>query len=182
MITRQPWPYKKLNDISSAWKGLEDYMIPLVSHFNITPTKALEFGVDHGYSTDILSKVFSSVIGVDLFEGDAHIIHEQGEEFYQNVKNRFRNTNVEIIKSSFEDFIAKDNTFYDLIHIDIVHLYEPTFKCTEWAVSHSNLVILHDTISFPEIYRVCKDISNKHNFEFYNIPEHHGLGVLYKNS
>lgn len=179
MITKQLWPYTKL-DVPSAWKGLEDYIFPIISHFNIKPEKALEFGVDHGYSTDILSKAFTKVVGVDLFEGDAHIIHEQGEDFYQTVKNRFKDTNVEIVKSSFENFICKDEDFYDLIHIDIVHLYEPTFNCTEWAVTRSNVVILHDTISFPEIYKVCKDISTKHGLSFYNIPEHHGLGVLYK--
>ena len=119
---------------------------------------------------------------MDLFEGDSHIIHEQGEEFYNTVKKSFEGSNVDIIKSSFEDFILNDDKNYDLIHIDIVHLYEPTRKCAEWAVQHSNVVMLHDTISFPEIHQVCVDVSAAHNLKFYNIPEHHGLGILVKSS
>lgn len=180
MISKEPWPYKKRDHISSAWKGLEEYMIPIIKHFKINPKTALEFGVDHGYSSDIFGQLFEKVIGVDMFEGDPHIRHKQGEEFYQTVKNSFKDSNVTILKSSFEDYISKDNNVYDLIHIDIVHLYEPTFKCAEWAIQHSNVVILHDTMSFPEIYKVCVDLSNKNKINFFNIPEHHGLGILFK--
>lgn len=181
-INKEPWTLKKRTDISSAWKGLEDYICPIIKQFNINPNKALEFGVDYGYSTHILSQVFNHVTGVDLFEGDKHIIHKQGEEFYLNVKNYFKDSNVSIIKSSFEDFIQKTDETYDLVHIDIVHLYEPTFNCAQWAVNHSNVVILHDTISFPEIHKVCADLSTKYQLDYYNIPEHHGLGILSKRS
>lgn len=178
-INKSKWPHKT-RDVSSAWRGLEDFVLPIIQHFNVTPNIALEFGVDHGYSSDIFSQVFNKVIGVDSFIGDAHIIHEQGEDFFNKVKLSFANSNVEIIRSSFEDFILNNTNFYDLIHIDIVHHYEPTFKCAEWAIQHSNLVILHDTISYPEIYNVCRDISSKHDAGFYNIVDHFGLGILYK--
>ena len=97
---------------------------------------------------------------------------------------RFENTNVDIVRSSFQDFIkTHSNSKYNLVHIDIVHEYEPTFECAEWAVQHSDVVILHDTVSFPAINKVCVDISSKHNnILYYNIPEHFGLGVLYKSS
>lgn len=178
-IKREPYNFK-LRDVSSAWKGLEQYLPSIIRELNITPNIALEFGVDKGYSTEVLSNLFTEVVGVDSFTGDKHIIHEQGESFYQHVKSSFENTNVKIIRSSFEDFISTEQRKFDLIHIDIVHLYEPTFNCADWAIQHSDVVILHDTISFPEIYRVCQDIASKHNVGFYNIPEHFGLGILYK--
>lgn len=180
MINKEKWTLNKRDSISSAWKGLEDYINPIIDCFNIQPNTALEFGVDLGYSADIFSQVFNKVIGVDSFIGDCHIRHEQGDNFYHAVKDSFVDTNVEIIRSSFEDFIANNETLYDLIHIDIVHEYTPTFNCADWAIQHSNVVILHDTVSFPEIYKVCEDISYKHNAKFYNITEHFGLGILYK--
>ena len=179
-IIPEHWPHDILADIPSAWKGLENYLYPIIQTFNIQPNLALEFGVDHGYSSYVFSKAFKKVVGVDSFEGDPHIIHQQGDSFYDAIINKFANTNVEIIRSRFEDFIENNNTFYDLIHIDIVHLYEPTHKCTEWSVDHSNVVILHDTCSFPEIDRVCRDISNSKNLKYYNIPDCNGLGILYR--
>jgi len=177
----QPVDYNfTLRDISSAWKGLERYIPDIITKLKIETNTALEFGVDHGYSSEALSNLFDKVIGVDSFIGDAHIIHEQGEEFYNTVKNSFTGTNVEIIKSSFENFIESNTNHYNLIHIDIVHEYQPTYECADWSIQHSDVVVLHDTISFPEIHRVCEDISRKHNANYVNIPNHHGLGVLYK--
>ena len=180
MINKKQWHLTRRDNVSTAWKGLEDYIFPIIKHFNIQPNIALEFGVDHGYSTDILSQAFAKVVGVDSFVGDAHINHAQGDKFYNTVKNSFANTNVEIIRSLSDDFIKDNNNRYDLIHIDIVHEYIPTFNCADWAIQHSDVVILHDTESFPEIKKVCQDISTKHNVGFYNITEHFGLGVLYR--
>lgn len=180
-ITPKEWLNSTL-EVSSAWKGLEEYMLPLINALNIKTNLALEFGVDLGYSSYVFSKIFDKVIGVDSFEGDCHIGHNQGDEFYNNVCNTFNGTNVSLVRSRFEEFIQEpsNNIYYDLIHIDIVHLYEPTYKCTEWAVDHSNVVILHDTCSFPEIDRVCQDIAKNKNRKYYNIPNCNGLGVLYK--
>ena len=180
MINKQPWPHNTLNDISSAWKGLEDYIIPIIDKFNIKPDCCLEFGVDLGYSSYIFSQVFKKVIGVDKFEGDNHINHPQVDEFYEQIKQVFNNTNVDVVRADFRDFIKDNNNQYDLIHIDIVHFYDETFECADWAVKHSNVVILHDTCSFPDIDKVCHDITLKHNnVKYYNISEHFGLGVLY---
>lgn len=181
ILNTEQWPYTTL-DVSTAWKGLEEYMLPLIKTLNIKTDLALEFGVDHGYSSYIFSKIFDRVIGVDSFEGDCHVNHSQGDSFYNNVCDTFKNTNVEIIRSRFEEFIQGEynNTYFDLIHIDIVHLYEPTYKCANWSVEHSDVVILHDTCSFPEIDKVCRDIAKNKNRKYYNIPHCHGLGILYK--
>jgi len=180
IISPKQWPHDVLTGVSSAWVGLENYLYPIIETFDINPTLALEFGVDHGYSSYALSKCFQKVVGVDAFEGDAHIIHQQGDSFYKTILERFANTNVEIIRSKFEDFILNNNNRYDLIHIDIVHLYEPTYKCTEWSIDHSDVVILHDTCSFAEINQVCNDIASSKGINYYNIPHHHGLGILYR--
>tara|TARA_R110000868_G_scaffold133029_3_gene344403 strand:+ start:5408 stop:5953 length:546 start_codon:yes stop_codon:yes gene_type:complete len=179
-IIRKSWPHDTLQNAGSAWVGLEDYVNPIIEEFNIKPEKALEFGVDQGYSSYVLSKAFEKVTGVDSFVGDIHICKQQGDGFYESVKEQFLNTNVEIIRSSFEDFILTNKDRYDLIHIDIVHLYEPTYKCAEWSLDHSDVVILHDTMSHEAIYKVCVDLATAKGVNFYNIPEHYGLGILFR--
>lgn len=169
-------------DVPSAWKGLERYIPSIITEFNIKPHHCLEFGVDEGYSSHVFSQLFDKVTGVDMFAGDIHIRHDHDEHFYPKIKHRFNNTNVDIIKSDFRDFIKNNTTRYDLIHVDIVHLYDDTFECTDWAVQQSDVVILHDTCSFPSINQVCVDIAAKHNIGYNNIPHHHGLGILYKKS
>ena len=62
--------------------------------------------------------------------------------------------------------------------IDIVHTYNETFECGEWSINHSDIVVFHDTISFPDIKRVCEDLARLYNLEFYNYPHSHGLGIL----
>jgi len=178
-LYKQQWPSTTLK-VSSGWEGLENYMIPLIQYFNIEQNSFLEFGVDLGYSLYVFSKLFAKVTGVDAFEGDAHIHHKQGEEFYENIKNTFAKCkNVNLVKSFASDFIkANNNNFYDLIHIDIVHEYEPTYECTDWAVQHSKVTLIHDTDVFPAMKKVCTDIAKKHNLNFYNIPDHFGLGIL----
>jgi hypothetical protein len=179
MFIREKWEGELLS-VPTGWNGLEDYIKPIMTKLNINPELALEFGIDSGYSLKVFSQLFNNTVGVDMFVGDAHIGHSQGDEFYEDVLKRFTNNKVEIIKADFRDFIKQDNRKYDLIHIDIVHYYDETFQCADWSIQHSDVVILHDTCSFPEINRVCLDISKKHKVNYYNIGECHGLGVLYR--
>ena len=179
MFIREKWEGELLS-VPTGWKGLEEYIKPIMTKLNINPELALEFGIDSGYSLKVFSQLFNNTVGVDRFVGDAHIGHSQGDEFYKEVLKKFANDKVEIIKADFRDFIKQDNRKYDLIHIDIVHYYDETFQCADWSIQHSDVVILHDTCSFPEIDRVCLDISKKHKVNYYNIEECHGLGVLYR--
>lgn len=173
------WPYK-LSDYVSAWKGLENYVLPIIKNFNIKTDLMLEFGVDYGYSTDVFSKVFKKVIGVDSFVGDPWLGHDQGDVFYNNIKEQFKDSNIELCRTDYKSFIKDNDNKYDLIHIDIVHTYNETYECAEWAIMHSNVVLLHDTYSFPEMHKVCRDLSLKYKWGFINIEECHGLGILYK--
>lgn len=179
-VCREFWNGSILN-VNSAWTGLEQFMPSIIRQFNIDPKNALEFGVDEGYSLHIFSELFDNVTGVDLFESDFHIGHSQGDEFYQKILTRFSNyDNIKIVRQDFRDYIKNDTSYYDLIHIDIVHFYKETYECAEWALQHSNVVILHDTVSFSDINNVCLDLSLKYGVGYYNIPDHHGLGILYK--
>lgn len=180
MIEEIDWQGTVL-DVPTAWNGLERYIKPVMEHYNVKNDLALEFGVDSGYSLHIFSQIFKKVIGVDSFQGDIHIGHEQGDEFYNRTLKRFENTNAEIIRKNYKDFIKDNNNTYDLIHIDIVHLYDETYECAEWSIQHSNIVLMHDISAFFDVHRVCEDLARKHNLTYNNtINKYHGLGILYR--
>jgi hypothetical protein len=164
----------------SGWEGLECYMKSIISSLNIKTDVALEFGIDHGYSLTVLSQLFTKTIGVDSFSGDPHIGHIQDPAFFQGILNRFKDRNVDIFKLDYRDFIKNNNNQYDLIHVDIIHHYAETFECGDWSIQHSNVVLVHDTITFPEMHKVCVDIAKKHGVGYSNILPHNGLGVLYR--
>lgn len=170
----------KIYSCPSAWLGLERYIAEIMKDFNIKNDMALEFGVDRGYSTTVFSNFFKRVIGVDTFESDKHANNNTGNLFEQTKKNLSYFPNIEIIKDNFYNFINQNTSHYNLIHIDIVHDYKPTFECAEWAIQHGDITLLHDTESFPAVKQVCEDISSKYGIKFYNIKEHFGLGILIK--
>jgi len=170
----------KVYSCPSAWLGLERYIAEIMHDFKIQNNIALEFGVDRGYSTSVFSNFFKRVIGVDTFESDKHANNKMNNLYEQTKNNLQHFPNVELIKDNFYNFIKKNNNHYNLIHVDIVHEYQPTFDCAEWSLLHSDIVLLHDTESFPVVKQVCIDLSGKHNASFYNIREHFGLGILIK--
>lgn len=173
----------RLLEVPSAWKGLESIIGDIIERFGIRPEKALEFGVEYGYSTVALSNYFNKVIGVDTFKGDQHTNEKNIEGLYEAVKEIMPG-NVQLYPISYQEYIKKHylNSPYDLIHVDIVHTYEDTFACGDWALNASRLVIFHDTESFPDVKRAVEDLAVKHNAEFYNYPKHNGLGILWKKS
>ena len=168
--------------VVSAWCDIPTILKDIIVTFNINPQIALEFGVEYGYSTSALANYFTKVIGVDTFMGDIH--SDTKTNHYKvtkrTLKNRYKN--IQLIPSSYQDYIKTDNNIYDLIHIDIVHTYNEIYECGEWAVNHSKVVIFHDTISFDEVKKACYDLSTKYGLEFYNYPDSHGLGILINNS
>lgn len=182
MICRQPWTLDVL-DVPTEWKGLEEWIVTILDHFKINCNTALEFGVDYGYSTKVFSHLFKKVIGVDSFERNTCDGKEHDEAFYNQVLNSFANTNVEIVKTRFEDYINQNNeNFYNMIHIDAIHDYgilEPTIR---WAVEHSDITLVHDTMEYREVKRACMEIRAEKNLRFLSIPFHCGLGILLKSS
>lgn len=162
--------------VESAWKGIESILSDLITRFDLGTQRCLEFGVEHGYSTAAFSCFFDSVTGVDTFQGDKHTYLR---DLYADTSNRLSSfDNIELVRSDYRDWIAKDDRFYDLIHVDIVHTYIDTFACGLWSATHSKCVLFHDTESFPAVKRAVIDIARESRKQFYNFEESNGLGIL----
>jgi len=172
------WPKLATQQIS-AWGNIPTILHDLIKRFGIKTEKAIEFGVEFGYSTSALANYFNTVDGVDTFVGDPHAGFNS-DMLEATKQNLAEFTNVNLIKSSYEDYIKNNPEMYDLAHVDIIHTYEDTYACGEWCVKHADITIFHDTLSFPDVYRACKDLSIKYNLNFYNYEESHGLGILTK--
>jgi hypothetical protein len=165
--------------VPSAWVGLEKLIRPILKDFDIKSDKAIEFGVDWGYSLSALAQVFKEVVGVDHFQGDKYTRHIPQYEKVSNWMAQW--PNAEISVQSFQQFFADPDRIgerWNLCHIDIVHTYEATFACGKEAAKRCDCVIFHDTESFADVRRSCIDIAEQLNLDFYNYPHHYGLGIL----
>lgn len=161
----------------SAWEGIESILGDLIRHFEIGNRACLEFGVEYGYSTVALSSFFDSVTGVDTFHGDMHT--DNKEDIYaQTLARLSRYENIHLVRSDYHEWIARDNRFYDLIHVDIVHTYIDTFTCGLWSARHAQCVLFHDTQSFRAVKRAVIDVARQTGKRFYNFKESFGLGIL----
>ena len=174
----EKWEGTLLN-LPSGWAGLERIMPSLIKDFSINPNRAVEFGVEWGYSTAVFSQCFKEVIGVDTFTGDQHSgFKEDHMQFTKDALSNYQN--ITLIKSDWESWattIIGRETF-DLIHVDIVHDYHNTFAAGEWAVGHSDVVIFHDVVSFEEVNKAVEDLAHKYKLFYYYYPAYNGLGIL----
>ena len=172
----------RLLPVPTAWNDCESVIADIIYQFGITPKLALEFGVDYGYSTAALANYFTNVIGVDTFMGDINAGDRGEDGIYAQVKQSLIPfPNVLLVKERFEDFIQRPFPIRpDLIHVDIVHDYTSTYNCGEWAIANSDVVIFHDTLSFPDVYRAVHDLAVNYGRNFYNWEHRHGLGILSK--
>ena len=169
-------PARQLN-VVSAWKGNELLIRDIINTFEVGTGHCLEFGVGFGFSTVALSSYFETVTGVDLFVGDVHTVNRQ--DHYESTKSVLAAfENIEIVRADYKDWIREDSSFYDLIHVDIVHTYEDTFRCGLWSAEHSKCTLFHDTESFPDVKEAVLEISRKTGKSFYNFKENFGLGIV----
>jgi cephalosporin hydroxylase len=171
--------YPKLASLyPSAWGDIPTIIKDIIDRFNIKPNSAIEFGVEYGYSTSTFANYFNNVTGVDIFTGDIHAGFKG--DIYESTKTNLKEfQNINLIKQDYKDFIIEnDSNYYDLSHIDIIHTYEDTYRCGEWCVKHSDVILFHDTMSFPEVYKVCVDLATKYNLDFFNYENSYGLGIL----
>jgi hypothetical protein len=163
--------------LTTAWKGIESVLGDLIERFHIDTRRCLEFGVEFGYSTAALSSFFDHVTGVDLFVGDQHTTH-QGDIFAETKERLSCFSNIELVRCDYRDWIAKDESSYDLIHVDIVHTYIDTFDCGLWSARHAQCVLFHDTESYRAVRQAVTDIARQTGKKFYNFAESNGLGIL----
>ncbi len=171
--TRMPnW----LVTLRSAWRPNHKIIAALIKDFNLKTDRAIEFGVDYGFSLVALSTYFKEIKGVDHFEGD---IHTGKRSLYDSTKSRTdRYPNIELVQADYKDFIAKDQSHYNLAHVDIIHTYDDTFACGLWAAKHADMVLFHDTLLFPEVKRAVEDIAAQTGKKFYNYNKRFGLGIV----
>ena len=162
----------------SGWTHMAGIMPQLLDLFKVPRGFALEFGVEYGYSTATLSRLFQHVTGVDTFLGDP--TSTERPDYYSIAKSNLQDCdNVTIVQEDYKRWIKHDRCRYDLIHIDIWHAYEPTMECGRWAAQHSNCVIFHDTEAYPiGVKDAVERIAEEQGMKFYNYPIHFGMGIL----
>lgn len=168
----------RLLDVPTAWSEVTPVIYDILDRFKVPLGWMLEFGVDYGYSTAVFANYFGKVIGVDTFMGDINA-GDRGDGIYFQVAASMKAfPNVKLIPMEYQDWIPDEAGHFDLIHVDIVHNYEQTFECGDWAVKHAPVVLFHDTLAFPDVMRAVTDLAEKYGFNFYNVNEQHGLGIL----
>ena len=161
----------------SAWRGLEYVIGDIISRFNVKTDSCLEFGVEFGFSTVVFANYFRSVVGVDLFTGDRQAgLHD--DHFAATRASLSAYPQIQLVQADYRDWIRSDASTYDLIHVDIIHTYAPTFECGLWSAQRSQCTLFHDTESYPEVKRAVSAIARKTGKRFYNFPLHHGLGIV----
>jgi predicted O-methyltransferase YrrM len=161
----------------SAWGNIPTVLSDIIKRFDIKTDSAIEFGVEFGYSTSALANLFNNVIGIDTFIGDDHAGFK-GDIFNLTASYLESYSNIKLVKSTYQEFTKTHKERYDLAHVDIIHTYEDTYACGEWCINHANVVIFHDTLSFPDVMKACKDLALKYDLQFYNYEESYGLGIL----
>jgi len=166
----------------SAWGGLERILPELVRLFcREDRGRALEFGVEWGYSTAALAQLFSEVVGVDTFRGDPHSGFKE-DHLKETRANLTAWSNIRLVQQNFRNFI-QDQAFdsrYSLIHIDMMHDFETTYTAGRWAAAHAPVVLFHDTESiWPEVKQAVLEIAEESGREVYNYPKCYGLGILF---
>ena len=167
--------------VKTNWHGIESILSDLLLRFKVNRNIALEFGMEYGYSSVALSNFFTHVIGVDTFLGDSYSMFR--EDFVQDTRGCLNPyPNITIVQSGWEQFTKNqpDSIAYDLVHIDIVHDYEPTFACGLWATKHSPCVLFHDTVNYPQVMKAVEDVAIQQSLQFYNFNDCLGLGILVK--
>jgi len=169
----------KLEQLESSWKGHRAFAEWLTQR--LQPKITVELGVDYGYSLFCLAnKNPGRVIGIDLFEGDAHAgtreknQHETVQQFATD--NQY--TNIQLIKGDFTELAQYWVAPIDILHIDGLHTYEACLMdFVNWGphVSATGVVLMHDITSYPDVTRVFLEVGAQAKVAFLHSA---GLGVV----
>ena len=169
----------QLEQLESSWKGHRAFAEWLTQR--LQPKITVELGVDYGYSLFCLANNNPGrVIGIDLFEGDAHAgtreknQHETVQQFATD--NEY--TNVQLIKGDFTELAQYWVAPIDILHIDGLHTYEACLMdFVNWGphVSATGVVLMHDITSYPDVTRVFLEVGAQAKVAFLHSA---GLGVV----
>lgn len=167
-------PSGPLPNVPTSWHNLDRLLPDIIKRFNIRTDLAIEFGVWHGYSTAGLANNFTEVVGVDMFIGDK--LPGTMSAMVDTTRETLKPwPNVILIESRWENFVFSP---CDLIHIDIEHTFDQTYRCGKAALTVAPVVIFHDTESFPEVKQAVARLAEESGREFLNWPHNEGLGIL----
>ncbi len=175
-----PNTLNSIQHIESAWKGHENFAVSLVKWMK--PTTIVELGVDFGFSTIAFALPnIGTVYGVDHFAGDEHAGYRNTYEQVVKQIGHMGIDNVVLIQSDFSELSKKWDKEIDILHIDGLHTYEMVKRdFNNWAgfVKDDGVILLHDTISFPDdVGRLFAEI----RMPKFNFTHSHGLGIIAKN-
>jgi hypothetical protein len=166
-------------DVPTAWEVVPPILCDILNRFHVKRNLCLELGTQHGYSTAALANFFNVVIGVDTFAGDEYAgVGDPDHTFNGTGETMKAFPNVVLVRSDFRQWIVNTRGRFDLCHIDLYHTYDITFAAAMWAVDNSDIVLAHDTISFPEVNRALEDVADAKGLKYFNWPVKHGLGIL----
>jgi len=114
---------------------------------------------------------------VDVFEG----VHRSGDkdginfkvvyldEAYQNLKENFKNKNVDVVKSNTEKFLTSlENNSLDVVYIDADHSYNSVLQdltLSRQKVKIGGFLCGHDYVDNSDVQRAVDDFCKLHNLE-----------------
>jgi len=176
---------QSINKYPSAWTGHSNLAIHLVNTLN--PSIIVDLGVDYGFSTFCFAyPQIGKIYGVDWFQGDIHAGHRNTYpivmEQYDELKSIYGISNIEFIKSDFNDLAKSWNVKIDLLHIDGLHTYEAVkldFETWSKFTTEDAVILFHDVESFPDT--VGKFFNELDGYKLINTGSA-GLGIYTKNS
>ena len=176
---------QNIHKYPSAWTGHSNLAIHLVNALN--PSIIVDLGVDYGFSTFCFAyPQIGKIYGVDWFQGDIHAGHRNTYpivmEQYDELKSIYGISNIEFIKSDFNDLAKSWNLKIDLLHIDGLHTYEAVkldFETWSKFTTKDSVILFHDVESFPDT--VGKFFNELDGYKLINSGSA-GLGVYTKNS
>ena len=168
----------RVPDVHSTWKGLERIVPDIMRRFNVDQRVAIDCGVWYGYSTAALSNFFDRVIGVDTFQGDDNA--GRPSDLWESARRTMiAYRNVVLVEQDCVDYLLEArNARVGLVHIDAAHDFETTYQAGRAACAVAPVVLFHDTCAFESVMLAVERLAHETGREFYNYPQHHGLGIL----
>jgi predicted O-methyltransferase YrrM len=171
---------ERIQHIVSAWEGHEGFAVRLVE--SLKPAVVVELGVDYGFSTFAFALPgIGTVYGIDWFLGDPCAGYRTTYEQVLGEKERLGLSNVVIIRADFAEAARSWERPIDILHIDGDHAYASVKRDFEtWStfVKDDGVILMHDTVSFPDdVGRLYDEIQ----LPKFNFTHSSGLAVVCRN-